>query len=233
MENQMFVLGLNLNLALLALFFLVISTGFMVGCSSAPKRIKVARDSVEEAYELQKPIVVNNSKKDGRPDWTKKTSYEEEGHVCFSGGFMNGSDYSVTVRCANAEALKAAVQAVSQFIRVEFSEYVHGPNTGSGGVDRYVEDGIATFVESLHLQGIRQTEIFYEELFSASIAKPTFNVWVRLEIGKADFLKAKADAIRKLRDRFSRTGELEAKEKAERLLEELKRGGHNEARRGA
>jgi len=41
-------------------------------------------------------------------------------------------------------------------------------------------------------------------------------------------LKAKADVLQRLRDRFSGVGETEAKKKAEKLLEELKHG----ARRG-
>ena len=39
---------------------------------------------------------------------------------------------------------------------------------------------------------------------------------------KADYLYAKANAIRQLRDRFARAGEVEAKRKAEKLLEDLK-----------
>jgi hypothetical protein len=224
MENQGVRFNLNLNHVVYVLVFAFISASYFNGCSSTPKGVKVARQAVLEAYELQKPIMVQTSKGDKRPAWTKKTVYEENGNVYFSGGFLNGSDYSVTVRCANAEALKVATQSISQFIRAEFSEYVQGSNTGGGGVDRYVEDGIATFVDNLHVQGVRQAEVYYEEVFSASVMQPTFNIWVRLEIGKADYLKAKADILRKLRDRFSEAGESEAKEKAERLLEDLKRG---------
>jgi len=151
------------------------------------------------------------------------TSFEDEGNVYFSGGFINGSDYSVTVRCANAEALKSAVQAISQFIRAEFSMYVHGSNTGAGGVDRYVEDGIAAFSRCLHVQGLHQNEVYYEEVFSPSVMQPTFNAWVKIQMSKADYLHAKADVVQRLRDGFSRAGEKEAKEKAEELLKELKR----------
>jgi len=191
----------------------------IVGCGG---RVKQARETVKEMYEIQKPIQVRTSRNDDRPKWTKMTSYEEDGYVYFSGGFQNGSDYSVTVRCANAEALKAAVQAISQFIRAEFSMYVHGSNTGVSGVDRYVEDGIATFTRSLHVQGLHQNEVYYEEVFSPSVMQPTFNVWVKIQMSKADYLHAKADVVRRLRDGFSRAGENEAKEKAKKLLDELK-----------
>jgi len=50
-----------------------------------------------------------------------------------------------------------------------------------------------------------------------------------LEMGKPDYLKAKADVLRKLRDKFNKAGELEAKDKAERLLDELKREIKKEA----
>jgi hypothetical protein len=149
--------------------------------------------------------------------------FENDGKVYFSGGFLNGSDYSVTIRCANSEALKVALQGISQFIRAEFSSYVQGSNTDAEAVDRYVEDGIAMFSKNIHVQGLRQTEIYYEEMFSAALLQPSYNVWVRIEMDKADYLKAKADVLRKLRDEFAKTGQVEAKDKAEKLIEELKR----------
>ena len=102
-------------------------------------------------------------------------------------------------------------------------------NTGADGVERYVEDGIATFVDNLHIQGARQKEIYYEEVFSAQMMQPTYNVFVMLEMSKADYLKCKADALKTLRDRFSKEGRTEAKEKAERLLDELKKGIQRDA----
>jgi hypothetical protein len=193
------------------------------GCSSSTKRVRGAQDSILEAYEIQKPIEVRTSEEDSRPNWTKKTVFENDGKVYFSGGFLNGSDYSVTIRCANSEALKVALQGISQFIRAEFSSYVQGSNTDAEAVDRYVEDGIAMFSKNIHVQGLRQTEIYYEEMFSAALLQPSYNVWVRIEMDKADYLKAKADVLRKLRDEFAKTGQVEAKDKAEKLIEELKR----------
>lgn len=139
-----------------------------------------------------------------------------------SNGFLNGSDYSVTVRCANAEALRTAIQSISQFIRAEFCEYVQGSNAAGQVVERYVEDGIATFSKCLHLQSIKQTQLYYEEVFAPQVMQPAYNIWVKLELSKPDYLHAKAEALRKLRDEFAEAGETEAKEKAERLLEELK-----------
>jgi len=223
MRNQWHKLGLDLGMFVLGLALL----GFFVGCSSTPN-VKEAKDSVRVAYELQKPLVGQTSKTDDRPDWTKNSASESGSNMYFSGGFLNGSDYSLTVRCANAEAIKVAIQGIGQYIRTEFTEYVQGSNTGSGGVERYVEDGIAVFANNLHVQGIKQKEIYYEQLFSAQVMRPTYNVWVQLEMSKADYLKAKADVLRRLKDRFSGIGETEAKKKAEKLLEELK----HEARRG-
>jgi len=233
MRNQVFSLnlkklvGILLGRPLISLTLFAMTLLFS-GCATS-NSVKEAKKSVREAYEVQKPIVVNTSKEDKRPDWTKKTVFEENGSIYFSGGFLDGSDYSVTIRCANAEALKVAVQSISQFIRGEFTEYVQGSNTGTDGVERYVEDGIATLVENLHIQGVRQKEVYYEEVFSAQIMQPTFNVWVKLEMSKADYLKCKADALKRLRDRFSKEGRIEAKEKAERLLDELKEGIRRDA----
>ncbi|MBW1782926.1 MAG: hypothetical protein JRL30_19565 [Deltaproteobacteria bacterium] len=221
MMKQWCKLGVNLGYCL---FVLVLAfSAALFGCSST-RSVKESRESVLEAYQLQKPIVVTSSEKDGRPDWIKNTASESDGNMYFSGGFLNGSDYSLTIRCANAEAVKVAVQGISQYIRSEFSGYVQGANSGDGEVERFVEDGVAVFVNNLHVQGIRQKQVYYEEQFLPRLMRPTYNVWVQLEMSKADYLKAKADVLRKLRDRFSGVGETEAKKKAEELLEQLKSG---------
>lgn len=201
---------------------LIIPVLLFSGCG-ASKAVKQARQTALEAYEIQKPVQVQTSNDDKRPKWTKQTAFEDDsGMLYFSGGFLNGADYPVTVRCANAEALKVAVQSISLFIRSEFTQYVKGSNLPPNPIDRYVEDGIATFTESLHMQGIRQKEIYYEEIFSPAVMTPAYNVWVQLEISKSDYLFAKAEVLRHLRERFSKEGQKEAKEKAEKLLEELK-----------
>ena len=106
----------------------------------------------------------------------------------FTGGFTDGADYAVTIRCANAEALKSAVQAISQYIRAEFSEYVQGSNSATGdGIERYFSDGIATFAENIHVQGIKQAELYYEKMFSPAVMQSTYNVFVKLEMSKADY----------------------------------------------
>ncbi|MFC1488939.1 hypothetical protein ACFL6B_03730 [Thermodesulfobacteriota bacterium] len=224
MQNQIDRFSLNSILCSVIISF--IFAGFTGGCSSTPKNTIAAQQAAKSVYEKQKPIPIQNSQTDNRPDWTKKTTYEdsESGMIYFSGGFLNGSDYSVAMRCANAEALKVAIQTISQYVRAEFSSYVQGPNTGAGGVvDRYVEDGISTFTQNLHTQGIRQKEVYYEEMFSPSVMQSTYNVWIQLEMSMSDYLRAKSDAIRKLHNEFSRNGENAAKEKADQLLEQLKK----------
>ncbi len=200
----------------------IISALLFTGCGTS-KAVKQARQTALEAYETQKPVQVRTSLDDGRPKWTKQIVFEDDsGMVYFSGAYLNGADYPVTVRCANAEALKVAVQSISQFIRSEFTQYMKGSNLPFNPIDRYVEDGISTFTGSLHLQGVQQKEIYYEEIFSPSVMTPAYNVWVQLEISKSDYLFAKAEVLRHLRDKFSKEGQQEAKEKAEKLLEELK-----------
>ena len=48
----------------------------------------------------------------GRPDWTRLTAFQKDVHVYFTGGFLNGADYPLSLRCANAEALKVAAQSI-------------------------------------------------------------------------------------------------------------------------
>lgn len=229
MKNQIDRLGLNSRnkamvwyrwgSAVLTIFFTAL---LFYGCGTS-KAVKQARQTALEAYEIQKPVQVRTSNEDKRPKWTKQTVFEDDsGMLYFSGGFLNGADYPVTVRCANAEALKVAVQSISQFIRSEFTQFVKGSNLPANPIDRYVEDGIATFTGSLHMQGVRQKEIYYEEVFSPSVMTPAYNVWVQLEISKSDYLFAKSEVLRHLRERFSKEGHREAKERAEKLLEKLK-----------
>jgi hypothetical protein len=212
MKNQMFSLNSNVSLGIV----IIISLAFS-GCGATKAM------NLKEAYEIQKPIVVRTSLDDDRPQWTQNTVFEKNGKVYFAGGFTDGADYAVSIRCANAEALKSAVQSISQYIRTEFSEYVHGSNSAAGeGVDRYFSDGIATFSENIHVQGIRQAELYYEEMFSPTLMQSTYNVFVKLEMSKADYLHAKASVLKKLRDRFKDEGEIEARKKAENLLQDLK-----------
>ena len=212
MKNQMFSLNSNVRSGIV----IIISLG-LLGCGAT----KVM--NLKEAYEIQKLIVVRTSLDDDRPQWTQNTVFELNGKIYFTGGFTDGADYAVSIRCANAEALKSAVQSISQFIRAEFSEYVHGSNSAAGeGVDRYFSDGIATFSENIHVQGIRQAELYYEEMFSPTLMQSTYNVFVKLEMSKADYLHAKASVLKKLRDRFKDEGEIEARKKAEKLLQDLK-----------
>lgn len=212
MKNQMFSLNSNVRSGIV----IIISLAFS-GCG-ATKAL-----NLKEEYQIQKPIIVRTSLDDDRPQWTQNTVFEKSGKVYFTGGFTDGADYAVSIRCANAEALKSAVQSISQFIRTEFSEYVHGSNSAAGeGVDRYFSDGIATFSENIQVQGIRQAELYYQEMFSPTLMQSTYNVFVKLEMSKADYLHAKASVLKKLRDRFKDEGEIEARKKAEKLLQDLK-----------
>ena len=100
---------------------------------------------------------------------------------------------------------------------------MHGSNSAAGqGINRYFSDGIATFSENIHVQGIRQSELYYEKMFSPTLMQSTYNVFVKLEMSKADFLHAKASVLKKLRDKFKDDGKTEARKKAEKLLDELK-----------
>jgi len=222
MKNQMFSLKSNFSNGMVIIILLIIISPALSGCG-ATKAVKMNHAAIKEAYQIQEPIVVRTSEDDDRPEWTQKTVFEKNGNIYFTGGFTDGADYAATIRCANAEALKSAVQAISQFIRAEFSEYVQGSNSMTGdGIERYFSDGIATFSENIHVQGIKQAALYYEEMFSPVVMQSTYNVFVKLEMSKADYLHAKAAVLKKFREKFKNDGEIEAKEKAEKLLEDLK-----------
>jgi hypothetical protein len=113
-------------------------------------------------------------------------------------------------------------------VRTEFSDYVQGSNSEPEGVHRHVADGIATLTDNIHIQGIQQKDIYYEELFLPATNRFAYNVFVVLEMNENDHLKAKMDNIRGFRDKMEEAGQLEAKQKAEDLLDKLKK----EARQG-
>lgn len=177
----------------------------------------------EKKQEINQPVKIRNSRNDNRPEWTSRPVYEQGNAMYYTGAFMRGFDYSVSLRAANAEALKSLVQDIGLSIRTEFSMYAKGSNIIDSGIDRYIVDGIATLSHNTHLQGARVSESYYEELIDPlSSGRPFYNVWVKLEITKSDYTQAKAYALRRLKDDFHTAGQVEAKQKAQLLLDELK-----------
>ena len=227
MQNQ--ILNLSLKSTNLRAFGLMILLSVVVptGCATSKRACLPSVENVVQQtvgqYEMQRPIVMRTSEDtdSNRPEWTKVSCREGEKVIAFTSAFFGGSDLALSTRAANAEALKNLAQSIGQFIRVEFSSFAEGSNSG-GEVDRWMSDGISVFVSSLRLTGIRQTKVYWEELISPELT-PMYNAFVILEISKHDYILAKADALKSLRERFKKEKDLPAKEKAERLLEELKR----------
>ncbi len=50
----------------------------------------------------------------------------------------------------------------------------------------------------------------------------TYNVFVQIKMARTDYVRAKAEAIEKIKDEFDKAGNIEAKKKAELILDELK-----------
>jgi hypothetical protein len=129
MRNQVFSLnskklaGILLSPPLISLTLFVVALVFS-GCATS-KSVKKAKKSVRKAYEVQKPIVVETSKEDKRPDWTKRTVFEENGSIYFSGGFLDGSDYSVTIRC-----LFLLLQFLQGILRVSLRQCLRSQRQG-------------------------------------------------------------------------------------------------------
>jgi hypothetical protein len=213
------------KLILFAMIFIFFS------CSASSKKNAVplmelgSEDLInyEKKQAINQPVEIRNSRNDNRPEWTSRPVYEQGNAMYYVGAFMRGSDYSVSLRAANAEALKSLVQDIGLSIRTEFSMYAKGSNIIDSGIDRYIVDGIATLSHNTHLQGARMSESYYEELIDPlSSGRPFYNVWVKLEITKSDYTQAKAYALRRLKDDFHTAGQVEAKQKAQLLLDELK-----------
>lgn len=197
------------------LLFLIVS--LLVGCGASKVSIqKVA------TIELHKPVVVEKTGKDKRPEWTsEQTFFENDNGFFFTGGYMGGVDYALTLRLAKAEATKNLLESFEIKARSEFSSVIQGQNQADGYLGRYVTDAVAWTVENLRVRGIKQGRSYYEQVFDPLSQSFKYNSWVQLIISKPDYQKAKVDAAQRLLDKAVRQQDKEAKEKAKELLEKL------------
>lgn len=200
-------------------FMHVILIGFlMAGCGTS----KVAKQK-STTIELRKPVIVEKTGKDKRPEWTsEKPFFENDQGFHVTGGYMGGTDYALTLRLAKAEATKNLLESVEIKARSEFSSAIHGRNRDDGDLGRYVTDAVAWTVENLRVRGIRQNQVYYEQIFDPVSQSFKYNSWVQLIISKPDYQKAKVDAAQRLLGKGIRQNDAEAKEKAMELLEKLR-----------
>jgi hypothetical protein len=137
----------------LGLTAVVLLVAFMAfACASS----KVAKQK-EALVEVHKPVVVEKTGKDDRPEWTtRETFIEEDGSLIYTGGVVGGADYALTLRLARSEATKNLLESIQIKARVEFSSAIHGQNRSESDLGRYVTDAVAWTVDNLKIQGIMQ-----------------------------------------------------------------------------
>ncbi len=82
---------------------LVLATIFLpFGCASS----RMAKQK-EALVEVHKPVIVEKTGQDNRPEWTTKETYiEKDGDLIYTGGVIGGADYALTLRLAKSEATK-------------------------------------------------------------------------------------------------------------------------------
>lgn len=197
---------------------LAICCSIMLAACGPSKHIKM----VEDTAQMQKPILLTKTGSDKRPGWcTKGTYWEKDGNMYYSGGYMGGTDYSLSIRLAKSEATKNLIESASIKAREEFSHSMQGSNMSPEDVGRCVTDTVGWTVENLRVSGIKQRKIYYEEVFNPSSMEPAYNAWVLLEIPRSEYLKAKVSAANRLLQKAIEENNLEAKEKAEEMLQKL------------
>jgi hypothetical protein len=199
---------------------LVFCIGFLpFGCAAG----KVAQQK-ENLIEVQRPVLVVKTGQDNRPEWTtKQTFIQEDGNLIYTGGIMGGADYALTLRLAKGEATKNLLESIQIKARGEFSSVIHGQNRAENDLGRYVTDAVAWTVDNIKIGGIRQKEVYYEQIFDPGNQAFKYNAWVQLQISQSDYLKAKRNAAEKLLDKAVREKNEEAKRKAKELLRELQK----------
>ena len=174
--------------------------------------------------EVQRPVLVKKTGQDNRPEWTtKQTFIEENGALIYTGGIMGGADYALTLRLAKSEATKNLLESVQIKARGEFSSVIHGQNRNENDLGRYVTDAVAWTVDNIKIRGIRQREIYYEQIFDPGNQAFKYNAWIQLQISQSDYLKAKLNATEKILSKAIREKNDEAKQKAAELLRELRK----------
>ena len=204
--------GLVLTTLVLGVIFLPF------GCASS----KMAKEK-EAIIEVHKPVIVEKTGQDNRPEWTTKETYiEKDGDLIYTGGIFGGADYALTLRLAKSEATKNLLESIQIKARSEFSSAIHGQNRSDTDLGRYVTDAVAWTVDNLKIGGMRQREIYYEQIFDPISQSFKYNAWVQLQISKPDYLKAKTAATEKLLDKAVREKDQEAKQKAMELFEKLR-----------
>lgn len=135
---------------------------------------------------------------------------------------LSGLDYRLSIRLAKSEAMKNLIESASIKAREEFSHSMQGSNMTPEDIGRYVTDSVGWTVQNLQISGIKQREMYYEEVFYPATMKPAYNAWVLLEISMPDYIKAKVSAAQKLVQKTQEENNREAKQKAEKILESLK-----------
>jgi hypothetical protein len=199
---------------------LVFCIGFLpFGCAAG----KVAQQK-ENLIEVQRPVVVVKTGQDNRPEWTTKLTFiEEDGNFIYTGGVMGGADYALTLRLAKSEATKNLLESVQIKAREEFSSVIHGQNRAENDLGRYITDAVAWTVDNIKIGGVRQREVYYEQIFDPGNQAFKYNAWVQLQISQSDYLKAKLNAAEKILTKAIREKNEAAKQKAVELLRELRK----------
>ncbi|MCK4824715.1 hypothetical protein KA005_53680 [bacterium] len=102
--------------------------------------------------EVHKPVIAEKTGQSKRPDWTsEKPFFEDNSGLHFTGGYMGGADYALTLRLAKSEATKNLLESIEIKTRAEFSSAIHGKNRSEGDLGRYVTDVVAWTVDNLRI----------------------------------------------------------------------------------
>ncbi len=204
------------NFILWALVYCILFLPF--GCGAG----KVSKQKAQ-MIEVHRPVVVEKTGQDDRPDWTTKQAFmERDGNLVYTGGIMGGADYALTLRLARSEATKNLLESIQIKARGEFSSVIHGQNRTENDLGRYVTDAVAWTVDNIKISGIRQNEMYYEKVLDPISHSFKYNAWVQITISKSDYVKAKTDAAQKLLEKAIREKDEEARQKALELIEKLR-----------
>jgi len=184
---------------------------FLVGCAG-------------KQPEIFKSEILETSDDTAKPSWvfeTFKVLKKGKGYE-FSGGVTDVSDYALGVSEARSEAIKNGIISIQLKVRSEYTKFAEGSNMAPDMIGKFVEDGVAYIADSFYVSGIQQRELYYEKEKYNTEYRPHYNIWALCYISGADYLKAKIDAAQRLVNKYQKEKNVEAKKKAEELLDRLR-----------
>ena len=160
-----------------------------------------------------------------KPWWVKKEKvyFEKKGILYFKGIAFDRKDLALGLREAKAEAIKNVAEKIAIRVRDEFKKAVEGVNVPEGALSQFVSDAVSWVTDNLDIQGLALEESYWQRVEKTEPQGVSYfyNVYGLVSIPESDYIQSRNRAIQRLMERYSRSGQEEAKRTAEEVWKRL------------